>query len=432
MDVSPSDIELNAHTVAGFELRATVCLASDRPGLAAGYLQLAADVASRNHPGWFASPPLEEMIQQLAGYLPVPDRGGDPDGHITHVLAGEAGTLIHDARNWWRLDPEARLVALPDGQDGPLGGAAELRQQCVGSSLVVLHGDGAALAPLIALAGWPEGPPVVMVEPAHLSFWAGTGVVRAVLHHSDTGAALAAERRCQAPGRGVLVDQRDLQFPDRLLQLLVSVRARVAAWGAPEVPSAVLPAQPSLVDLRVLQRQIHDEVADGVPGALRRWRLPREITNRPAWVLLARQPARALRLIRSLLEQDQEVAPDLVLVDIDGSGLFNPLIGDLAGIVELIEPDRSLTVDEATYLAVRRLASDQILITTDGVEPTGEVIRSLECELESGAGAVHLAALPDGEWLEVRLNPRHVGWPRPIPLGPPTFSSLPSRGVRGV
>ena len=126
------------------------------------------------------------------------------------------------------------------------------------------------------------------------------------------------------------------------------------------------------------------------------------------------------------------MAPDLVLVDIDGSGLFNPLIGDLAGIVELIEPDRSLTVDEATYLAVRRLASDQILITTDGVEPTGEVIRSLECELESGAGAVHLAALPDGEWLEVRLNPRHVGWPRPIPLGPPTFSSLPSRGVRGV
>ena len=191
MSVFTTDVAVNAQVVVGLELRATVQLAAGRADLAAGFLQLASDVANRNHPGWFVSPALEQMILDLGQTLDADAAGVDPLGPIVHVLADDAGAVIQSAREWWRLDTDARLLALPDRSTGPLAAARELREQMAGASLVVIHGSGAAIAPLVALAGWATRPPAMLVEPERLAFWGGIGVLVAGLHPSSTAVAQA-------------------------------------------------------------------------------------------------------------------------------------------------------------------------------------------------------------------------------------------------
>ena len=414
-----NDVSVNAQVVAGFELRATVQLAAGRPQLAAGFLQLAADVASRNHPGWFVSPAMEELIVGLAEQLDADAPGLDPSGPTVHILAGEAGVLIHDAREWWRHDVDARLLALPERTAGPLQAAADLRAQMAGASMVVLHGPGNAIAPLIALAGWATRPPIVMIEPERLGFWAGISVVDAVVHCSSTAVALAAERRCVASGRSVLVEFHERGDSAHLGTVLREIRERILEWPPPRVPTALLPAFPSLIDQRVLSQQVEAELTDGVAGALRRWQIPAEITSRPGWVILGRDPDRVLSTIRELLSDDSDLFPDVVAIDMDGEGALAPLAAELAGVVELIEPSRALTLDTAVEVAVRQLVSDQILITSDAASPDRSIVTELALRVRSGEPAVGVGGLPEGERCEVRRHPRLVGWPAAVLLGHP-------------
>ena len=424
MSPTASDVAVNAQVVVGFELRSTVQLAAGRPDLSAGFLQLAADVASRNHPGWFVSPAMEELIGDLGQTLDPDSPGVDLAGPVVHLLAGEAGTLIHDAREWWRLDPSARLVALPERISGPLAAAAELRGQLGGASMVVVHGTGAAVAPLVALAGWARRPPSVYIEPDHLAFWAGIGVFDAVVHSSQAAMALAVERRCLPSGRGVLVESYERDSGVELAEVLAEIAARILTWPTPRPPTALLPAMPALIDQRVLTQQIAMEQADGVAGALRRWHVPAEVTARPGWVVLGRDPNRVLSTIRDLLTEDPAVFPDVVVVDVDGSGTFDRLAADLAGVVELLDPGRAISLEAAVELGVRQLVSDQLLITTDGVGLDSGIVRELELRLRSGESAVGVGGLALDQRCEMRRHPRLVGWPAAVVLGHPAGAGL--------
>lgn len=414
-----AELAVNAQVVTGLELRATVQLASGHPDAAAGFLQLAADVASRNHPGWFVSPALEDLVSQLGDLLDADVDGVDPDGPIVHVLAGEAGNLIQDAREWWRHDPTARLVALPNQLEGPLVDAARLRSELAGASMVVLHGPGTAIAPLIAMAKWARRPPLVVVEPDLLGFWAGVGVLDAVVHSSSAAMALAAERRCVASGRSVLVELHERQDAAALFGILVELRARILEWPAPAVPHALLPASPSLIDQRVVSRQVELELTDGVAGALRRWQVPAQITSRPGWVVVGRDSDRVLAILRDLLGDDASLVPDIVLVDVDGAGGLAPLAEELAGVVELIQPSGPVSVDDAARFGARQLVADEILITTEESGVDRELLRELEIFVRSGRPAIAVTGLAQGERCELRRHPRLVGWPTAVPLGHP-------------
>jgi len=435
-----TDVAVNAQIVVGLELRATVQLSSGRPDLAAGFLQLAADVANRNHPGWFVSPALELMVLDLCLTLDADGPGVDPLGPIVHVLADEAAVVIHSAREWWRLDTDARLLALPDRATGPLDAAAELRAQMAGASLVVVHGSGAALAPLIALAGWATRPPAVFIEADRLAFWCGIGVFDGVIHQSTTAVALAAERRCLPTGRSVLVEPHERAVAEELREILRLAREHITGWPSPRPPTALLPAVPSLIDQRVLMQQIEQERSDGVPGALRRWQVPAEITSRPGWVVLARNSDGALTTIRDLLARDPNVFPDVVVVDMNGRGELNGIAEELAGVLELIQPDRKIDVDSAIELGVRQLVSDNILITTDGAGADAILVAELDLHVRAGIDAIGVSGLPDGERCEMRRHPRHVGWPVASVLGhpaggavrPPAESDAKGTGVRGT
>ena len=425
MTTYTAELAANAQVVAGLELRATVQMSSGRPDLAAGLLQLAADVAARNHPGWFVSPAMEAMIRELGRLLDPDAPGVDPEGPISHVLAGEAGVIVHGAREWWRFDSSARLVALPSGLDGVLADAAQVRRELAGSSMVVLHGDGAALAPLIAMAGWARRPPVVLVEHDALTGWPGVGVLDAVVHSSGAAMALASERRCLPTGRSVLVEPHERDDPVALFEVLLELRERMLDWPAPAVPHALLPAQPSLVDQRVLAHQIEAELTDGVAGALRRWQVPAELTGRPGWVIAGRDPDRVLSTMRDLLDERPDVVPDIVVVDMDGTGALGVLAVQLAGVVEIIEPGQPLDVDRALSLGVRQLISDELLLVTDGLGVDASILDELLIDLRAGAPAVGIAGLPEGERCEVRRHPRLVGWPAAQSLGHPAGRGTP-------
>ena len=422
MSVFTTDVAVNAQVVVGLELRATVQLAAGRADLAAGFLQLASDVANRNHPGWFVSPALEQMILDLGQTLDADAAGVYPLGPIVHVLADDAGAVIQSAREWWRLDTDARLLALPDRSTGPLAAARELREQMAGASLVVIHGSGAAIAPLVALAGWATRPPAMLVEPERLAFWGGIGVLDAVIHQSSTAVALAAERRCLPTGRSVLIEPHERSVAEELCEVLREARERITGWPPPRPPTALLPALPSLIDQRVLSQQVEQELADGVAGALRRWQVPSDLTARPGWVVLARDADGALRTIRDLLARDPRVFPDVVVVDVNGRGELSAIAEELAGVVELIQPDRGLDLDTATELGVRQLVSDHILITTDGAGTDVDVVVDLDLHLRAGIDAIGVGGLAFGERCEMRRHPRHVGWPTAVVLGHPAGS----------
>ena len=424
-------LAVNAQMVVGLELRATVQFASRRADLAAGFLQLAADVASRNHPGWFVSPALEELVDQLGALLDADVAGVDPHGPIVHVLAGDAGELIHDARRWWRLDPDARLLALPDRTDNLLAAADELRHQMGGGSLVVLHGSGAALSPLLALAGWARRPPAVFVEPSVLGFWAGIGVLDAVVHATPAAAALAAERRCLPTGRSVVLEPEERDQSHELLATLHEIRHRVVNWPSPRPPTAMLPMAPTMIDQRVLAQQVEGGLSDGIAGALRRWVIPAEVTARPGWIVLSRDSDRTLRIIRDLLTTPEEALPDVVVVDVIGGDDLARHAAELAGVVELVLPGRELQLDDATELGVRQLVSDELLVLTDGVPLVGAMIRELQRQLRAGAPAVGVGGLPAGERCEMRRHPRLVGWAEAAAVETARLATAPS-GARGT
>ncbi|MDG2114166.1 MAG: hypothetical protein P8N02_16330 [Actinomycetota bacterium] len=422
-NLSP-DVGVNAQVVVGFELRATVQLASGNVDAAAGFVQLAADVSARNHPGWFVSPAMEELIGALGASLDADEPGVDATGPVVHVLAGEAGTIIQEAREWWRMHPEARLLALPDRTSGPLDAARELRAQMGGASMVVVHGTGAAIAPLVALAGWARRPPAVFIEPQQLGFWAGIGVFDAVVHNSTTAMALAGERRCLPTGRSVLVEPHEREAAQDLLHVLGEIRERIPGWPTPRPPTALLPAMPALIDQRVLSQQVEMELTDGVSGALLRWQVPSELTARPGWVVVARDPDRVLATIRSLLSEEPQVFPDVVVVDVDATGNFEEFAVELAGVVEVLRPDQPLSLELGIELGVRQLVSDQLLITTDGAGPDAGVIGEMEIRLRTGEPAVGVSGLPEGERCEMRRHPRLVGWPVAVALGHPAGGRL--------
>ena len=127
---------------------------------------------------------------------------------------------MSEGRCWWEAHPTSRIVPLPDVALDILGAASCLRADFAGASLVVLHGPGIALVPLIALAGWKDRPPVVAIEAARTAFWSGIAATDLVIHPSNAAMALGVERRCLPPERGVLVERHERQSSNDLQGVL--------------------------------------------------------------------------------------------------------------------------------------------------------------------------------------------------------------------
>ena len=422
----------------GLELRAVIQLARGLPASAAAVLQVAVSFAARNHPGWFISPTIERAIAEIGELLDTdfveadgsetgdfetePLSASRPDGCVVHVLAGPASELMSEGRCWWEADPTSRIVPLPDVALDILGAASCLRADFAGASLVVLHGPGIALVPLIALAGWKDRPPVVAIEAARTAFWSGIAATDLVIHPSNAAMALGVERRCLPPERGVLVERHERQSSNDLQGVLHQCADRARQLGHPRVPDALLPARPAAIDRWALAQQVESGLADGLSAAIQRWPLPHELRLQPGWVVLAREATATMSTLHSLLDRLPGDYPDIVIVNTDNSSEIEAIEEDLAGVAMVVGAGSILDDFEAEQFGRRHMIMDRVLIVSDGltIEETlpedefslasvdSDVLARLHAELDDGdSGQATFVEVPTGEVFKLVANHQH-------------------------
>jgi hypothetical protein len=416
-DVDP--LMLNDQVLRGLELRAVVQLARGCTESCASVLQVAVSFAARNHPGWFMSPTIERAIVELGSTIESDDLPRSrPDGPVAHVLAGPAAELLVDARNWWGGDRTCRIVPLPDVADGVIDAASRLRADIAGSSLVVIHGPGIAVAPLIALAGWSERPPVVTVESSRTAFWAGVAVSDMVVHWSNAAMALAVERRCLPAERGVLVERHERQSAEGLLGVLNTCIDRSIRLGRPRVPNALLPSRPSAIDRWSLAQQVESGLADGLSAAIKRWPLPFELQMQPGWVVLARDAEATMATLHTLLDCLPGDYPDIVIVNAENDQTIADMSGDLAGVAMVLSTGHVMSDEMAERVGRRQMIMDRVLVVSDGMYPNAvfedefgidsvddSVMALLHQVLDDeSASAVTLEDVPPGEVFKLVMN----------------------------
>ena len=202
---------------------------------AAAWAQIAGQFAYLHHPGRFASPRIERVLNEMGRDLIRSARteAREPDGRerVLHVLTEGYDTGGHTRFAWrWIQRDRARDhdVALtnplvpPPGELAAAAAAAggdvihlqgfslteraqQLRTLADAHDLVVLHTHMYDVVPLMAFAERPAGPPVVFEEHADHVFWYGTGVADVVVNGRAIGRALSADRRYVEPSRPVHV-----------------------------------------------------------------------------------------------------------------------------------------------------------------------------------------------------------------------------------
>jgi glycosyltransferase involved in cell wall biosynthesis len=200
--------------------------------VAAGFptCELAAEFALHNHPGFFSSRELEELVlgmtnrpaQPPGGHAPAPERVGA----VLHVMTEAYPTGGHTrlVQRWMEQDRSRRhSVALtkpcrtiPDWLDAAVrvsGGrltqprsdldvearAAELRQIASVNDIVLLHTHPFDCLPLVAFGERHDRPRVAFVNHADHVFSIGGAAADLVIHLGDAGRRLGQRRRGLGP-----------------------------------------------------------------------------------------------------------------------------------------------------------------------------------------------------------------------------------------
>jgi hypothetical protein len=224
----------------------------------------ASQLAEIQHPGVFASPRLEAVLEAISrDHLPPAPAGATPPpaGSARErvlIVATETYATGGHTRMVWRWiarDPPrhssgattAQRGMMPDGLRAavahsggeifdvpadapPLARAAALRSLAAGTDLIVLIDHPDDPIPSLAFAGLRPRPPVVMFNHCDNAFWIGRGTVDVLMCIREEGVTLAARRGF--PGRRVLETPHPVAGPDgqaRRAQEPVSPEARAGA-----------------------------------------------------------------------------------------------------------------------------------------------------------------------------------------------------------
>jgi hypothetical protein len=216
---------------------------SGRYEAAAGFGQIAGQLAWMNHTGLFASTELETLLADLGRDLPTGSSGRaarEPET-ILHVITQtyQTGGPTRALRCWLEQDSAHRhrvcitrqgmrpppmdlalqvdhpgdLVRLEAGRGLLVDRARRLRELAEGCDLVLLHTHPHDVVPLIAFGHGPR-PPVVYINHGDHVFWLGAGVANLVMNMRQSGRRLTITRRGVDPGRAVVMP-RPLLPPER-------------------------------------------------------------------------------------------------------------------------------------------------------------------------------------------------------------------------
>lgn len=203
------------------------------------YGSMAAHLALRPHPGFFAAPRLERLLMGIAeqtharsSYLRIldPKRKLRSILHVATELT-EVGGLTNMLGRWIATDT-SRLHSIALTQHrGPLHGSVEgavvrsggkvmrlnreaggqiewarrLLNVARGYDAVVLHTYGQDVIPFLAFAESRRRPPVLMLNHADHLFWLGVGISDVVINLRDAAQDLSIARRGVAEERNIVV-----------------------------------------------------------------------------------------------------------------------------------------------------------------------------------------------------------------------------------
>lgn len=280
---------------------AEALLAARRPDDAARQAQAAAGTAWLAHAGIHASPRLEALIRALSAGGPTwrPNRRSTGAGTVVHILSqayrtgghtrwseriiradvGRRHSVILTAQGNLPIpEPLAAAVAGSGGRivhlaPGPLAArTARLRELVGGADVVVANLHPNDISALAALADPRTRPPVLLLNHADHTFWAGVSAADLVVDFRDAGAALGRRRRGVVAARSAVLplpldpppaaaapetSRRDLRAalglrPEDLFLLSAGSAWKFDPWGRrglpafPEVLAPVVLADPRI------------------------------------------------------------------------------------------------------------------------------------------------------------------------------------------
>jgi glycosyltransferase involved in cell wall biosynthesis len=199
---------------------------------AAGFVtcELAAHFAWHNHPGFFASRELEELVLGMTDRVAeAPRREALTRGKVEAVLhvmteAYLVGGHSRLVERWIDQDRSRRHSVLLTTSNGTIPGwlvaavrsasgtliqlrsesdlvarASELRRFASAHDVVLLHTHPFDCLPLLAFGGRTDRPRVAFVDHADHAFWVGRPAADVVVHLGDAGRELGRRRRNLSP-----------------------------------------------------------------------------------------------------------------------------------------------------------------------------------------------------------------------------------------
>jgi hypothetical protein len=203
------------------------------------YAAIAAHMALRPHPGFFAAPRLEKLLVDIgrktmgnAAYLRIldPSRKIRSILHVATELTAVGG-LTNMLGRWIAADSSrlhsvalthhrgplhgpvgpaveesgGRVVRLNQGVGGQIAWASKLRELAREHDAVVLHTYSQDVVPMIAFADPRKTPPVLLLNHGDHLFWLGAATSDVVINLRDAAQDLSIERRHIEERRNVMV-----------------------------------------------------------------------------------------------------------------------------------------------------------------------------------------------------------------------------------
>jgi len=199
---------------------------------AAGFVacELAAQFASHNHPGFFASLELEDLVSVIASRLAQTPPGSAPAPKavetVLHVMTEAYPTGGHSrlVQRWIEQDPSRRhslvvtspyetipdwLVAAVRSASGTVtqllsesdltARVESLRAISAAHDITLLSTHPFDCLPLMAFGGRTDRPPVAFIDHRDHVFWVGRQAADLVVHLGDAGRRLGERRRGLSP-----------------------------------------------------------------------------------------------------------------------------------------------------------------------------------------------------------------------------------------
>ena len=330
-----ASIELHREAFGDLLVRMETAIVRGRHEAAAALGAMAADFASRHHPGWFAHPDLERMLIQLGGTISVATSEVPRCGHIHLVDVAAPGPVFDIAEKMQLVAADHSEVVIVEPSTNPLARAAELRRKIDEAEVVFLHTEPQAVEMTLALAGWRSRPPVVVVNHHETVFWTGVGVADVLVSHTASGRALGVDRRFVSPARSRLLPGRDVS-PDIWRGWVEDVDRIVRAMHPAWLPQACLPAPAFPKDLEIAQWQRVAGRSDGLAASWARSGRLLERPDRPSLsvVVVGREGASTLECLHRVLDAapDRE-APQLIVIDTGHDPDLADLLDTLGGLV---------------------------------------------------------------------------------------------------